>query len=39
MKKNEKTEKIVKKVVVKGSNKENPSLMPCLPSYKWPRID
>jgi hypothetical protein len=31
MKKNEKN---VKKVVVKGSNKENPAMAPCLPWYK-----
>jgi hypothetical protein len=31
MKKNQKN---VKKVVVKGSNKENPSLAGCLPIYK-----
>jgi hypothetical protein len=35
MKKNVKQ---VKKVVVKGSNKENPTLMACLPWYKSPNV-
>jgi len=28
-----KNAKQVKKVVVKGKNKENPALLPCLPKY------